>query len=318
MSTSNNSKVDRVLAIYRDLEHGLVVNKSAEAQKYGVHERSIQRDLDDIRRFLDTAFQDGGVRKYIVYDRCKKGYILEEEYVDMLTNAEVLAVCKILLDSRAFVKPEMATILDKIISSSVPRPNQKLIKDLIKNEEFHYVELQHKLPLIDMIWDIGQAVRTSKYIEVEYLRLKDKNTVKRRLKPLAITFSEYYFYLIAFIDDDKINEKYGIETIVYRIDRIKNIKILEEHFKVPYKDKFELGEFRKRVQFMYGGNLQIIKFKYYDTDIDMVLDRLPTAEILEERDEYYLIEVKVFGEGIDMWFKSQGDTIEVVERRGLC
>ncbi|MBQ8328240.1 MAG: hypothetical protein IJX83_01275 [Lachnospiraceae bacterium] len=43
----------RVLQIYSKLSEGYVVNKAEEATRYGVNERSIQRDIDHIRNFLD-------------------------------------------------------------------------------------------------------------------------------------------------------------------------------------------------------------------------------------------------------------------------
>lgn len=95
----------------------------------------------------------------------------------------------------------------------------------------------------------------------------------------------------------------------------KKIDILSEQFHVPYRDRFEEGEFRKRVQFMYGGRLQKVQFRYSGTDVDAILDRLPTAQILKENSDGYLISVEVFGKGIDMWLKSQGKNIEVLSDR---
>lgn len=43
---------------------------------------------------------------------------------------------------------------------------------------------------------------------------------------------------------------------------------------------------------MYGGELQRVTFKYTGTDVDAVLDRLPTVKILDEEDESYTISVK--------------------------
>ena len=63
---------------------------------------------------------------------------------------------------------------------------------------------------------------------------------------------------------------------------------------------------------MYGGKLQKIKFKYFGADIDAILDRLPTAQILSEEDGIYTVQAEVFGKGIDMWIRSQGDMIEMV------
>ena len=46
--------------------------------------------------------------------------------------------------------------------------------------------------------------------------------------------------------------------------------------------------------------------------MDSILDRLPTAEIVGEEDGIYTISAEVFGKGIEMWLRSQGDMVEVV------
>ena len=47
-----NGKTDRILGIYTRLINGDVVNKEKETNRYSINERSIQRDIDDIRTFL--------------------------------------------------------------------------------------------------------------------------------------------------------------------------------------------------------------------------------------------------------------------------
>ena len=85
------------------LVQGKVINKSEAAKKFNVDERSIQRDIDDIRAFLDEQrtgdFTDN---RTIEYDRSKKGFIMAGEEGSMMSNSEILAVSKILLASRAF------------------------------------------------------------------------------------------------------------------------------------------------------------------------------------------------------------------------
>ena len=49
----------------------------------------------------------------------------------------------------------------------------------------------------------------------------------------------------------------------------------------------------------------------------MVQDRLPTAEVLEESEmddgvKKYVIIAEVYGKGINMWLKSQGDKVKVI------
>ena len=310
-------KTERVLGIYTKLMRGDIVNKAHEAKEYGVDERSIQRDIESIRNFLDLNIEQTGVVNSVIYDRVQKGYRMEQIYKIKLTNSEILAICKILLDSRAFTKKEMEEMLRKLIECCVPQNNQRLVADLIKNEEFHYIEPRHKTVFIDKLWDLGEAIQQCRYIEIEYLRTKDKAIVKRKVKPVAIMFSEYYFYLTAFIDDDKLREHFDVINdsfpTIYRIDRIKSMNILDERFHIPYSSRFEEGEFRKRIQFMYGGKLQKIKFRYSGSSVEAVLDRLPTAQILDETDGVYTISAEVFGKGIDMWLRSQGNAVEIIK-----
>ena len=100
---------------------------------------------------------------------------------------------------------------------------------------------------------------------------------------------------------------------IYRIDRIRSFKILEERFHVPYSGRFEEGEFRKRVQFMYGGKLEHIHFRYTGPSLEAVLDRLPTAKVTSEDDEGWTISAEVFGKGIEMWLRSQGESVSVIK-----
>lgn len=87
----------------------------------------------------------------------------------------------------------MIEILDKLVKCCVSKKNQKDIQDLIKNEKFHYVEPRHKTEVMDKMWEIGQAIRKSQYININYEKPGTKEIVKRKLKPVAIMFSEYYF-----------------------------------------------------------------------------------------------------------------------------
>ncbi len=316
MGDLKSDKIVRVLSIYNKLLNGKTVNKATEAQFFGVNTRSIQRDIDDIRAFFENDSNDG-VHGQVLYDRAEKSYRLEYVKQINLQDSEVLALCKILLDSRAFTKSEMKSMLDRIVECCASPEKRKLVRELLLNEEFHYIEPHHKTKFIDKIWEIGQAIHENRYIEIKYFRLKDKSVVKRKLKPVAIMFSEYYFYLTAFIDDeDEARQDFDVLNdsfpTIYRIDRIKKLKTLDEKFDIPYSSRFEEGEFRKRIQFMYGGKLQHIKFEYSGLDVDSVLDRLPTAQVVSENDGVYTITAEVFGKGIDMWIRSQGEYVKLL------
>lgn len=319
---NRTAKNSRTLDMYERLCEGKVINKSEEANRFGVDERSIQRDIDDIRAFLDErSVSNANDNRSIVYDRMKKGYIMTGEEGSMMSNGEILAVSKILLESRAFTKKEINTILDKMVEGCVPVENMKLVSELIANEKYHYVELSHKKNIQEKIWNTGIDIKEHNLVEIQYKRAQcPKETVKRVIEPLAILFSEYYFYLNAFTveadENGRYVHKYDYPTI-FRIDRIKDYTRLDKKFKIAYANRFEEGEFRKRVQFMYAGKLMNIRLKFYGHNPEPILDRLPTARIVEQSENESVIDAEVYGNGIIMWLMSQGDKVEVLKPESL-
>ena len=259
MGKYSEAKSARVLAIYARLLSGQTLRRTMLAQEYGVTERSILRDVEALRSFLSEQ----GSPQTIVYHRKKGGYCLENAVPKGLSNGEILAVCKILLESRSMRRDEMLPILDKLIQCAVPKENRRAVRSLLANEQLHYIEPHHGQRILDGLWEMGQAVQNHQIMEIRYERLKEPKLVTRRVQPVGVMFSEYYFYLTAFLEDkEHFENPDDLFPTIYRIDRIRSFQVLEEHFQVPYRERFEEGEFRKRVQFMYGGRLERIRFRY--------------------------------------------------------
>lgn len=319
---NKHSKNSRTLSIYIRLCAGKLINKAEEANRFGVDERSIQRDIDDIRAFLeDQKTERSTESREIIYDRVHKGFTMTGADGSAMTNSEILAVSKILLESRAFSKKEMDSLLGKMVEGCVPLRNMKLVSDLIANEKYHYVELSHPSYDGNSLWNLGVAVRNHNLLEICYHKTEAENEcVRRMIEPVGIVFSEYYFYLNAFLVEKDANGKYAHKysyPAVFRVDRITSIRETGEKFKVSYNGRFEEGEFRKRVQFMYSGELMRVKFRFYGGSAEAVLDRLPTAKIVSKQPEWYEIEAEVFGKGIMMWLLSQGEKVEVLSPEWL-
>ena len=304
-------KVERVFDIYFRLNQGMKINKAEEAERFNVNARSIQRDMDDIRSYFSEHPEYGMELKY---DYKEKGFRLVRTEHNALTNSQILTVCKILIESRALVKEEMFPIIDKLLQNCVPYGEYKRVSELISNEKYHYLEPHHGKKFVDTMWEISSAVYEHRLMRIRYRKLKEADKVMRLIQPVGIMFSEYYFYLCAYIcvsEETPDIPKRPFPTI-YRIDRIAEFEILNEHFHVPYADRFQEGEFRKRIQFMFGGELRRIKFLYKGISIEAVLDRFPTAEIISHDEVGWLITAEVYGDGVDIWLRGQGDLIEVI------
>lgn len=299
----NGNKGFRLLSIYERLNKGEVLNKARLAADYGVGEKTVQRDIDDLRAFLAEEHQFES-EVAIKYDRAKQGYYLVRFEREWLTNDEVLALCKILLESRAFEKGELNQLISKLLAQAVPN-DRKVVDSIIRSELACYVPLRHEKKLLPALWQLSQAISGNKILQLSYVR-QDGVERTHSVKPVAVMFSEFYFYLIAFMADD--SKEY---PTVFRVDRMSKTAETGEIFTIPYNKIFSDGEFRKRIQFMYSGELRVVTFEYSGPSIESVMDRLPTAVILSDKGGIYTIRAEVYGDGIDMWLRSQGDMIKV-------
>ena len=311
-----DSKSGRILGLYRQFQLGKVINKQKAAEQYGVNARSIQRDIEAIRNFLSEQVAQNGVMQSIEYDAKERGYKLVTQEVSHLSEGEMLAVCKILIESRAFSKSEMTSLLGRILNLSVSPKDKEQIEGYISNELFYYTDPTHPSVNTNFLWKVAQSIKNQHILEISYSRLKGNETVVRRIEPVGILFSEYYFYLMGFIVNPETRKSFEKENdpfpTIYRVDRIQSIKDTSEKFTVPYKDRFKEGEYKNRVQFMYGGELQQVDFRYYGPSIEAVLDRLPMARVVAEKEGVYTVNAETFGKGILMWLLSQGSKVEVI------
>ena len=292
----------RLLSMYERLNKGEELNKQNLADEFSVSMKTVQRDIDDLRAYLaETHFDE--FETAIKYSKARDSYYLVRLEREWLTNKEALAVCKILLESRAFNKNELTELITKLIMQIAPQDRATADK-IIKSEYFNYLPLQHGKDLLDVIWQLSEYIISQKVIEFSYNRQDGKRS-KRIVKPVSILFSEFYFYLIA----------YGFDVdypIIFRIDRMEKIKETDEKFDIPYKDKFSDGEFRKRVLYMYGGELKRVKFEYSGV-LEAMLDKVPTAKVLSEKNGVYIMTAEAFGQGLDMWLNSQGNKVAIID-----
>ena len=315
-------KKARTLEIYAQLCEGRVIDKAEIAKKFGVDERSIQRDIDDIRAFIDDYSVSQGKQngRSVVYDRLEKGYRMVGNDVSM-SNSEILAVSKILLESRAFEKKEISSILEKLIDGCASPKSKKLVEDAVRNEKFHYVELYSKPHFTELLWEINENVQHYNLMEIVYEKaVSSKETVTRTIEPMAVLFSEYYFYLNAYIVEKNNEGKYvhSFEyPTVFRIDRIKKQRNIGLKFKIAYANRFEEGEYRKRIHFMQAGNLHKCRFYYKGRNKEAVFDRFPTAILISEDEKGCIFEVETYGRGIMMWLLSQGANAVVLEPKSF-
>ena len=297
-------KTDRILEIFMRSLRGEAVKIQELANEYGVSSKSISRDISEIQNFL-SEHRELMNHSELIYSYKQKAYILSND--EFLKNKELFSIVEILIGSRSLNKEEILNIISKL-KKFTTIANKSVMENIIRKEIYHYHEVKSDCPsVIDNLWRIINAIENKNMITITYFKM-NRDEVKHKIKPVAVMFSEYYFYMIAYKSDDK-----NFKPIYFRIDRISAITEHREKFQLEKKYDFDEGNLREKNQFMFPGDNIKIKFEFTGLSVQAVLDRLPTAKITEKDGNKYIIEAEVnYGRGIIMYLLSQGAWVKVL------
>jgi len=130
------------------------------------------------------------------------------------------------------------------------------------------------------------------------------------VKPLGLVWNNDRYYLVAhFIQEDEIRQ--------YRVDRMRNVRLLEERFVTdPY---FELSVYTSRMFHMFGGDMISLEARFHDKLINVVIDRFGLkANIVDQQDSTFLLKAQVaMSEGLIRWLFRWGGDVKVLHPNQL-
>lgn len=290
-------KKDRELEIFYRLMTGNGISIAELAEEYDVSTKSISRDITEIKNFIadHRGLLQGADITYVASER--KHYLNLPQF---LGADELFAIVKLLIGSRALSKTETLAIIGKLKQFTTPS-NQQVMNDLISNEVYHFNEVKHDCPsLIQNLWNITGYIEHRNEITIRYYKM-NREYVERKVRPIAITFSDFYFYMIGYqASGDDWEIRY------YRVDRIVHMVKHRTRFDVSSQKAFDEGDLMNRIQLMFPGKSRHIRFEFTGPSVQAILDKIPTAKVVEIRDGKTILEADVIGTGINMFLLSQG------------
>ena len=300
----DNTKQGRLLEIFFRSLRGEDLSVKKLAAEYGVSTKSVSRDIGDLKAFLaDHRELVGNTElEYSSQEKCYRLYMDE-----FLSNKELFALVEVMIGARAFSKEELLTLTGKLKKFTTTEDRPKL-NELIRKELYHYAAVKHDCESVqETLWKLVGCIAEKREITIEYYRM-DRACKTHRIRPASVMFTDYYFYLIAFLaGEDEERDK----PLYFRADRIQRIV---EHRGTQCEQEtpeFDEGLLRKRSLFMWPGKLRTIRFEFSGPSVQAVLDKLPTAKIIERSGGKYTLEAEVYGDGIKMWLLSQGSWVKV-------
>ncbi len=300
----NHRKMIRLLSFFERFSRGEVLFKKVKAERFGVDEKTIQRDLADLREFIHQ-FQQAGIHG-LTYDHSVQGYRFQRDEQSWLTSPDILFLLELVLGSRCLAKTELDTLWRKLLTHCPPAERWVLEELLSRERAFYRANIQEK-NLVPRLWRLGEVIQRMLPVEIDY----SGRTGPLRMfvvDPFGITFSGGYFYLIGRILATRQRE--GIS--VFRLDLIQNHRVLMERAPNRINDRTRQKNFQKKVMFLQSVSLVNIQFRYWGDSLDHIFAKLPAARIVGIDEDYTLIEVEAQWQGLKGWILAQANNIELL------
>lgn len=232
------------------------------ANKFEVSTRTIYRDIETLSRanipIYATKGKEGGIEildEYVL----NKMLLTEEEQNQILFALQ--GIKKVAGQNEKDILEKLSRLFNKKADDWIRIEFSNWGKDKEKEERFNKIKA---------------AILNKNRIKFEYYNTNEEKS-ERIVEPLQIWFKDKSWYLIAFC---KLKQDYRI----FKIARIKEIKILEEHFKRELQQENKKEEYKFKTVTL---ELEISKKMAY-----RVYDEFEDSEINKKDDGSFIINVE--------------------------
>ncbi|SFA56890.1 Predicted DNA-binding transcriptional regulator YafY, contains an HTH and WYL domains [Anoxybacillus pushchinoensis] len=288
------------------------------------------KSIEDILQYLEMHQIEGGL-KAVRNDL--KFLTSEESFIKVETSQSGRnQFIHYWIKDRFFEIHELRYMMDAISSARFisEQETEKIIgklKKFVSENEAILLENQlvHTFAKIDSplfaktVQTIHQAIAEKKVIQFQYGRYSvEKEFVlsgspdpkQYLIHPYGIIWNEEMYYLIGYnVMEEDIHH--------YRIDRIRDIRMLEQKFAV--QPGFDINKYRNLLFFMFGGEESSIEVIFKNDLAPAVIDRFGLhADIKRVDDEHFrLITSAIISKGLVRWLLSWGADAKVVYPKRL-
>ena len=226
--TEDNYKTDkatRILMLYHQLLNGQSVDKVTYSLEHGVNERTFDRDIEEIRLFLNDIYSGD----QLLFDRESNTYFLSGRRPKYIDRMDATVISKILLESKVLRKDEMNGLIDTMLSAVTPY-DAKVIAEYLSMDIREYLSKTQNA-VLKFVGDL-YAILKSGYDIAVTVDCGDGQADVWNVSPLEIACEDNTFYLVA-------SQNYNLKNIIkISTDEIVSFKSLQTTFALALKEKY--------------------------------------------------------------------------------
>lgn len=294
-----------VLKKYSNEDHMLsaieIQSKVKEIYDVEIDPRTIRRNINLLKYKLDydiSTREENG-----------KGYYINRDPETDFEPGEIRAI----IDNFSYANYIVPSVAREIIKKC---KNMQNIYENEKLKDYQIYSVNSKtenVEVIKNIEDISESIFQNKKIKFEYWKYAITNKLEKKIvsiptvSPYAITYNKQEFYLIGIKEGET-------KFYNYRLDRMKNVQILNEDIKIK-KKKSEIQDFAESSTEMFGGEKEEIEAICHIWLLDTIFEtfgRNVTIEKMPKDEEHFKLLVDTNTMGFKMWAMRNIDLVEVI------
>jgi predicted DNA-binding transcriptional regulator YafY len=282
----------------------------------GIHIKKIAEIFDISERTVYRDFITLSLAGIPVYSSTGKGggYFINEDYFlpplrfTCEEAASILIAAKLFQTQKGFPYQQHIQLALEKIEGILETENKKYMQKIDKKISVYLSKFKDYQQYSTIFQDINKAIMEKKQIKITYYSISNDEITKRNLDPIHLMFRGGFWYLIAFCHLRN-------EIKMFRIDRIKDLKLTDKIFQVP--SDFSLASYMgKSWQVVRGeGETYQVEIKIFPPASRWVKEEIrhPTQQIksLENGTILFTAEVSSLSE-IKRWVLQMGSCTEVI------
>ncbi len=297
-------RIKRAITILKYLEEKTDINNSVTVKQLQevLELDCIEVDRNTIKRDIEELMDCGIGIKFITKRHNTFGYYIENRFT--------IGETRILLDgvaSNKFVDDKQKREIKEKLLSKVSRENRIKLKNQVITNTFQ----NNGVDILYNLERIHTAIAKRRYIKVDRVTRDTNNNIKvklgeRKIIPYAVYYENDRYYLIVFTEDNKLRN--------YRVDRIKNVKIEEEHnntlnvdlqrYSIRHFDMFPTNKVI-RAEFKVNVGLK-------HSVIEKFGDKIFIRKDSNDEEKFIFSEEVGFNDGLIRWILKQGSQLQVL------
>lgn len=295
-------KNPRILWIYTTLLQGYRLNKKELALQYEVTEKSIQRDMEDLRAF----FHQNTPKKELLYDSKAKEYYLQDQRLNMKMPAkEVIPILKTVFESSAILPYRLFPVLERMAELISDEQDREMVQHFLHQEQECYQAPDYQTQIGEMLCRAERAVWEKRWVRLRYRREENTSELEAIVLPQAVVLRENRFFLVAQTTEGVRHNAMGM----YQVDLIVDI---EPQYPSQLHQRQNQKQVRQKIISTKAGEEYRVQFVYHGPSLSSIIKKFPSAKGVPVEDGWQ-VEIMVYGKAIGTWLRGQGKQISDIK-----